>query len=123
MQMLVIMIVTGGAEVTSLALLPFVSAATFGLFLSQLRGLAEHGVHGGAVPAGLVRSHAPRWVERLFLYDLHFNYHAAHHAWPQCPSCHLRTVHQRYFAGSSPLEPSMLATVAAISVRSNREQG
>ena len=112
-QLVMLLLVTGGGRYLSLAFLPFVSAATFGLFFSQLRGLAEHGASGSADQAGLVRSHAARWLERIFLYDLHFNYHSAHHRWPQVPSCHLPWVHERYLACTVPLEPSMLATVIA----------
>jgi fatty acid desaturase len=113
-QLLMFIVVTGGGRHLSLALLPFVSAATFGLFLSQLRGLAEHGPLGAADQAGLVRSHSVRALERVLLYDLHCNYHSAHHRWPQCPSCHLPLLHARYLAADVPLESSMLATVIAI---------
>jgi fatty acid desaturase len=113
-QLLMFIVVTGGGRYLYLALLPFLSAATFGLFLSQVRGLAEHGSRSAVEQAGHVRSHSARALERLVLYDLHFNYHSAHHRWPQCPSCHLPLVHQRYLAGRVQLEPSMLATVVAI---------
>ena len=53
----------------------------------------------------IVRSHSARLLERLVLYDLHFNYHSAHHRWPQCPSRHLPLVHEQYLAGHVPLEP------------------
>lgn len=114
MQLLMFFVVTGGGRYLSFALLPFVSAATVGLFLSQLRGLAEHGADTGAEQAGMVRSHSARMLERIVLYDLHFNYHSAHHRWPQCPSCHLPLVHERYLAAEVPLHSSMLATVTAI---------
>jgi len=94
--------------------LPLVSAATFGLFFSQIRGLAEHGPCRNAPAAGFVRSHAARVLERIFLYDLHFNYHSAHHRWPQIPSCHLPWVHEQYLAQDVALEPSMLTTVIAM---------
>jgi fatty acid desaturase len=113
-QLLMLLVVTGGGRYLSLALLPFVSAVTFGLFLSQIRGLAEHGARAAAEQAGLVRSHAARVLERVFLYDLHFNYHSAHHRWPQCPSCHLPLVHERYLALEVQLQSSMLATVIEI---------
>lgn len=115
-QLLMLIIVTGAGRRLSLAILPFVSSATFALFLSQLRGIAEHGVSAQA-QAGWVRSHAPNWIERIFLYDLHFNYHAEHHAWPQCPSRHLPTVHRKYFATGTPLDSSMVATIAALAGR------
>jgi fatty acid desaturase len=113
-QFVIFVVVTGGGRYLHLALLPFVSAATVGLFLSQLRGLAEHGSRSAVDQAGIVRSHSARKLERLVLYDLHFNYHSAHHRWPQCPSRHLPLVHERYLAGQVPLESSMLATVVAI---------
>ncbi len=113
-QLLMFLFVTGGGRHLHLARLPFASAATFGLFLSQLRGLAEHGSRSRADQAGYVRSHSARVLEQLVLYDLHFNYHSAHHRWPQCPSCHLPLVHERYLAVHVPFERSMLATVAAV---------
>jgi fatty acid desaturase len=113
-QFVIFVVVTGGGRYLHLTLLPFVSAATVGLFLSQLRGLAEHGSRSAVDQAGIVRSHSTRKLERLVLYDLHFNYHSAHHRWPQCPSRHLPLVHERYLAGQVPLESSMLATVVAI---------
>jgi fatty acid desaturase len=114
MQLLMFIVVTGGGRYFHLALLPFVSAATFGLFLSQLRGLAEHCSRSAVDQAGYVRSHSTRVLERLLLYDLHFNYHSAHHRWPQCPSCHLPLVHERYLAGHVLIESSMLATITTI---------
>jgi fatty acid desaturase len=113
-QSLLFIVVTGGGRYPHLAFLPFVSAATFGLFLSQVRGLAEHGSRSAVEQAGVVRSHSARTLERLVLYDLHFNYHSAHHRWPQCPSRHLPTVHERYLAGHAPLESGMLATVVTM---------
>jgi fatty acid desaturase len=113
-QFLLLIVVTGGGRHLHLALLPFVSAATFGLFLSQVRGLAEHGPRSAVDQAEVVRSHCARIVERLLLYDLHFNYHTAHHRWPRCPSRHLPLVHERYLAEHVPLESSMLATAVAI---------
>jgi fatty acid desaturase len=113
-QLAMLMLVTGGGRYWSLAVLPFVSAATFGLFLSQLRGLAEHGSRDEVAQVGLVRSHSARILERVLLYDLHFNYHSAHHRWPQCPSKHLPWIHERYLAAEVPLESSMVATVIAM---------
>jgi fatty acid desaturase len=87
-QLGLLALVTGAGRYPLLAALPFVSGATFGLFFSQVRGIAEHGVMGVG-DSYLVRSHESRWFERIFLYDVHFNYHAEHHAWPRIPSCHL----------------------------------
>ncbi len=113
-RMLMLVIVTDGGRHLHLAFLPFASAATFGLFLSQIRGLAEHGSRNASDQAGYVRSHAARALEQLMLYDLHFNFHTAHHRWPQCPSRHLPLVHERYLAGRASLDPSMWATVTSM---------
>lgn len=120
-QLSMFMIVTGGGRHLALALLPIASAATFGLFLSQLRGIAEHDPRGDRnAPAGAVRSHRARLLERLLLYDLHFNYHAAHHRWPQCPSRHLPFVHDQYLATCGPLDRSMFHTVIALGEKCSR---
>ena len=79
-------IVTGAGRHPSLALLPFASAATFGLFLSQLRGIAEHGVGAQGAPETFVRSHATELLGSLLLYDVHFNFHEEHHRYPGVPS-------------------------------------
>lgn len=101
-------IVTGGGAWLELALLPPVSAATFGLFFSQLRGIAEHAPGRDGQGARFVRSHAPTAVDRLFLYDLNFNYHAEHHRFPRHPS--------RKLASVLPvkLAPGMLRTLASL---------
>lgn len=118
MQLAICAIVTDGGKQLSLMLLPAVSAATFGLFFSQIRGLAEHGPLHDHPQAFAVHSHVARVLERIFLYDLHFNYHTAHHRWPQCPSRHLPMVHDRYLSTHSPLEPSMIGTVTTIGAKS-----
>jgi fatty acid desaturase len=112
-------IVTGNGRHPWLGLLPLISAATFGLFFSQIRGLAEHGSKTPGAQGGFVRSHSARWLERIFLYDLHFNFHEAHHRWPQVPSRHLPQVHARYLVTQAAFEPSMFATVIAIGAGSS----
>ena len=119
LQLVIFVIVTGGARYPSLAFLPLVSAATFGLFFSQLRGLAEHGPLDDRAQANFVRSHSTHALERIVLYDLHFNYHAAHHRWPQCPSRHLPLLHERFFAAHAKLERSMFETLLAIGAKSS----
>lgn len=69
--------------------LPAVSATTFGLFFSQLRGFAEHVALPGDDPCGFVRSHRANLIDRLLLYDLNFNLHREHHRHPAVPSCRL----------------------------------
>jgi fatty acid desaturase len=88
-QIALLLLVTGGGRHPSLALLPFASAATFGLFLSQLRGIAEHGVGEPGRSEPFVRSHASEWFGSLLLYDVHFNFHEQHHRYPGVPSRHL----------------------------------
>jgi NADH dehydrogenase len=104
-QLGILAVVTAGGGHPWLALLPFVSAATFGLFFSQLRGMAEHG--GDGAPA-MVRSHAPHWIDRALLYDLDFNYHAEHHLHPHVRSRELRTL------GDAPGRPSMFCTLRTL---------
>jgi len=105
-QLAALAVVTGGGAFPWLAALPFASAATFGLFFSQLRGVAEHGTDAGR-EAGHVRSHAPHWLDRVLLYDLNFNYHAEHHLNPRCPSRELPALRHE------ALEPSMFRTLGA----------
>ena len=97
-----------------LAPAPFLSAATFGLFFSQLRGFAEHAAMPGVDPAGFVRSHRPHPLDRILLHDVNFNYHREHHLYPQAPSCRLPAVHAALAGGrASPasLPPTMFATI------------
>lgn len=91
------------------------SAVTFGLFLSQLRGVAEHGVRGEADPAGFVRSHSPETSGKLFLYDLNFNFHEEHHRYPQVPSCHLAALNASGHTHRE--EKTMWRTIAAMANR------
>lgn len=93
LQLALLAVVTGLGTHYWTALIPPVSAATFGLFLSQVRGIAEHGVRDPDKQIGFVQSHAPNLLDRLFLYDLNFNLHEEHHRDPQIPSCHLPAVH------------------------------
>lgn len=113
-QALILAIVTGAGAYWWLAPLPFVSSATFGLFFSQLRGMAEHAAIGDAKEAGRVRSHAPDWLDSVLLYDLNFNYHAEHHLHPQYASCHLPAVHRELRAAHEELAPSMFRTIASL---------
>jgi fatty acid desaturase len=109
-QAIIFVLVSAGGRHPFLAILPFTSAATFGLFFSQLRGIAEH---GATTQAGSVRSHAPNWPDRILLHDVNFNFHREHHLYPQCPSCHLPAIHLATM-GSAELSASMFGTVRAI---------
>lgn len=119
-QAIVLLLVTGFGAHSSLVLLPFLSATTFGLFFSQLRGIAEHGVRGTADPAGFVRSHSPDLLGRLFLYDLNFNFHEEHHQYPQVPSCHLAAVNASHRGRG---EGSMWGTLATLTKKNEQDQG
>ncbi|HEY0684139.1 MAG TPA: fatty acid desaturase [Steroidobacter sp.] len=110
-QVAMLTLVTGLGRYPLLALLPFASGATFALFFSQLRGIAEHGVLDGSDPY-IVRSHQPSWLDRALLYDLNFNHHAEHHAHPQIPSCHLPAVQRA--TGTQPAPRSMFGTLHAM---------
>jgi fatty acid desaturase len=109
-QAVVLVIVTGAGRYWWLAALPFISSATFGLFFSQLRGIAEHAALRDEAEAGNVRSHAAHWLDRVFLYDLNFNYHAEHHRFPAIPSWRLAELN----SGGSKIAPSMFHTLAAV---------
>lgn len=110
-QVAVLAIVTGLGRYPLLALLPFVSGVTFGLFFSQLRGIAEHGQIGGS-REHTVRSHQPNWLDRVLLYDVNFHCHAEHHANPQVPSCHLPALRRATAAPEAP--KSMFGTLRDI---------
>src|SRR2546428_12074417 len=102
-QLMLLAIVTGGGRYPWLALLPAVSGATFGLFFSQLRGIAEHGTRERAKEAAHVRSHAPHWLDRVFLYDPNLQCPSEHHLNAALPS--------RPLVPPAPdLAPRMLAT-------------
>ena len=79
-------IATLGWQYPFLALIYPVSAATVGLFFSQLRVIAEHLPPQGAEDAPFVCSHEPNWIDAALLYDLNFNYHHEHHKYPEVPS-------------------------------------
>lgn len=85
-QIAAAVLVTGAGRHASLVILPLVSAATFGLFLSQLRGIAEHGVGATGQSETFVRSHVSEPLGALLLYDVHFNFHDEHHRYPGVPS-------------------------------------
>jgi fatty acid desaturase len=93
-QFTLLIAVTDMGRHPTLALIPVISAVTFGLFLSQLRSMAEHGAYGDIREVGNVRSHTASLLSRLFLHDLNFNYHVEHHLYPDYPSVYLPEIHQ-----------------------------
>ena len=108
-QLAILAIVTGFGRHPILAPFPLLSTVTFGLFFSQLRGIAEHGAMGDTVETRNVRSHVPRWLDRILLYDVNFNYHCEHHEHPHGPGCHLPDVH--HATGAQGTSHSMFATL------------
>ena len=116
-----LVLVTGAGRHPLLAALPFLSTATFGLFFSQLRGIAEHGVADELAEPRSVRSHAPNRLDRALLYDVHFNYHREHHEHPQIPSRHLPALQREssvpYASGS------MFRTLRALYAGLRRSHG
>lgn len=112
-QLLAAAVASGGFVMWWLAPLPLLSAASFGLFFAQARGFAEHVAMPGIGPRGCVRSHRPALFDRIFLYDLNFNFHREHHLHPQVPSCWLPALHEDLVAEDVQfrLNGSMLDTV------------
>lgn len=104
--------VTGIGKYPWAMLVPLVSATTFGLFFSQLRGIAEHGVRDGVEQDGFVRSHSATPLDQLFLYDLNFNLHEEHHLHPGIPSCRLPAL--REASGHMVERGGMCQTVKAL---------
>jgi fatty acid desaturase len=70
------------------------SAATFGLFFSQVRGFCEHIAPPGGASEQFVRTHDHFWFDKIFFYDLNFNFHVEHHEYPSIPSIHLEKIHK-----------------------------
>ena len=111
-QLTLLALATGFGRHMTLVALPFLSTATFGLFFSQLRGIAEHGVVDAQVDARNVRSHEPSRLDRILLYDVNFNYHREHHAYPHIPSCHLPALHLE--ANMPPTSGTMFSTLRSM---------
>ncbi len=93
-QVTLLIAVTDMGRHLTLALIPVVSAVTFGLFLSQLRSMTEHGAYGDIREVGNVRTHTASFLSQLFLHDMNVNYHIEHHLYPDYPSIYLPEIHQ-----------------------------
>lgn len=59
-------------------------------FINRVRSFAEHGGESVVIS----RTTIPRWLERLFMYQVHFGYHFEHHVWPGLPENSLPTAHK-----------------------------
>ncbi len=62
--------------------------ATFSLFLSRLRTLAEH-QQVNSTYSDFSRTHKRNWFDTLMLQDANFCYHLEHHLYPSVQSRHL----------------------------------
>lgn len=112
-QLVLALLATGFGRVWWLLPLYPAAAASFALFYSQTRGFCEHIAPPGKSGEDYVRSHRTNWLDRLFFYNLNFNYHVEHHHYPQLPSCHLPTVAGELAAlgKTYPQSPSILTTI------------
>jgi fatty acid desaturase len=112
-QFTIALTVTGMGRVWWTVLLYPVAAATFSLFFAQTRGFAEHVAMPAESPVGHARTHLPNWFDKMFFYDLNFNYHIEHHAYPSVPSCYLPKVHEimRETARLPEVSGSIIATI------------
>lgn len=93
-QLLIIIIATGFWQQPVLIIVYPLIAATFGIFFSRLRGLAEHVSHYSTPLRGecFVRTHSANWFDEIFFYCLNMNYHLEHHLYPAIPSANLSKV-------------------------------
>jgi fatty acid desaturase len=110
-QLSLTVLITGFGRYPLATLLPAASATTFGLFFSQLRGIAEHGVSDATDPCGFVRSHKSDWLGLILLYDLHFNLHEEHHRHPQVPSRVLAARAREHLNSTAPSRSTMWHTL------------
>lgn len=84
------LLATAGGKHLWLGLIFPISAATVGLFMSQVRGFCEHVPMPGENKEMRLRSHISNPIERPFLHYMNYNYHAEHHSYPRIPSRNLR---------------------------------
>lgn len=109
------LLATQGGRHLWLALIFPVSAATVGLFMSQIRGFCEHVPMPGESGAMRLRSHTSNPFERPFIHYLNYNYHGEHHRYPRVPSKNLPALAAWLEAQGQPVEhsPSYLDTIVA----------
>lgn len=114
-QLFLAALATGFGQVWWLLPLYPAAAASFALFYSQMRGFCEHVAPPGQQGEDYVRSHKTNLFDRLFFYNLNFNYHVEHHYYPQLPSCHLPAVAEGLsdLGKTYPQSPSIFATITA----------
>lgn len=83
-----LMISSAGQNLYAIVL-PSISALSFGLFFSQLRGVAEHG-QSQLNNTAFTRSHRTDLLSYILFYGLNFNLHKEHHLYPYIPSHNLK---------------------------------
>lgn len=73
------------------------SAMTFALFFSRIRGVAEHVPITEKLEPGkcFLRTHYFNPFDFLFFYCLNMNYHYEHHTYPQVPAANLPALSQK----------------------------
>lgn len=114
-QGVIALLATGLGTNQWLVLLYPLSAATFGLFFSKIRSIAEHIPAGDAKLESHVRTHLPNIVDSMFIFDLNFNFHVEHHLYPGVASKFLPLLHRQLqeqdFFNSESLSPHVIATL------------
>lgn len=113
-QVVLAAIATWGGRYPLLVLLFPASAATVGLFLSQIRGFCEHIPAPDENSEAFVRTHLPNAFDRVFFYGLNFNYHVEHHLFPSVPCRNLPRLYREYghsFHGPATVSPTILGTI------------
>lgn len=107
------LLATAGGKHLALGLVFPVSAATIGLFMSQIRGFCEHVPMPGEESAMRLRSHISNPIERPFLHYMNYNYHGEHHRYPRIPSRNLPAFSQWLKEQGVSIEhsPSYIATL------------
>lgn len=72
------------------------AAATFGLFLSRLRGICEHlSTTAWRSSECFIRTHKRNFFDSIFFYCCGMNFHREHHLYPGVPSCNLPALHKQ----------------------------
>jgi fatty acid desaturase len=107
------LIATDGGKHLWLGLIFPLSAATVGLFMSQIRGFCEHVPLPGEAAAMRLRSHTSNPIERPFLHYMNYNFHGEHHKFPRIPSRNLPEFAQWLKEQGVVIEhaPSYIATI------------
>lgn len=106
---------SSGGQYPWLGIIFPVSAATMGLFMSQIRGFCEHVPMPGENALMRLRSHISNPLERPFLHYMNYNYHGEHHKFPRIPSRNLPAFASWLQEQGVEIEhsPSYLATIRA----------